>query len=59
MWLVAGSKESAAVGLAVVGFEPVERGVHLRVQPEVGAALNEVGPLLRRSAGPDAIEDQD
>ena len=37
----------APEGLAVVRFEPVERAVHLRIEPQRGAALNEVRALFR------------
>ena len=39
---------------AVVGFEPIERGVGFWIEHELGAALNEVGATLRifhRTAG--------
>src|ERR1017187_677507 len=37
----------AAEARAVVRFEPVERGVRFRIQPELGAVLNEVSALFR------------
>ena len=44
----------APEGFVVVGFEPVEGGIHLRIQPEPGAVLNEVSALFgifHRAAG--------
>jgi hypothetical protein len=37
----------AAEACAIVRFQPVERGVHLRIQSEPGAALNEERALFR------------
>lgn len=37
----------ASETFAVVRFEPVKRGVHLRIQSEPGAVLNEVIALFR------------
>ena len=37
----------APEAFAVVRFEPVKRGVHLRIQPEFGAAFHEVSALFR------------
>ncbi len=51
-WVLFGGKQKMLPGLvvearAVVRFEPVERGVRIRIQPELGAVLNEVSALFR------------